>query len=77
MIGELIIHVIHMYGARMKRLGTDNLSRGDLLEGILEGGDTLYLFTLRKGDIYRRPALEDWTSRWWRGSHLATLLPEI
>ncbi|KAL7567716.1 hypothetical protein ACA910_012051 [Epithemia clementina (nom. ined.)] len=43
MRGDLFIHVIWVAGTRMIEQGTDGLSRRDLMNGVLAGGDMLTL----------------------------------
>jgi hypothetical protein len=35
----LVLHLIHVAGTRMKDQGTDGLSRGHLLEGVMKKGN--------------------------------------
>ena len=34
---SLVLYVVHLAGTRMKSWGVDGLSRGDLMEGMIEG----------------------------------------
>ena len=76
MAGDLIIHVIHIAGTRMKETGIDGLSRGDFLEGIMAGGDPLSYLPLDQGAIEREPTVENWIRDWWGRSELTKLEPE-
>jgi hypothetical protein len=38
------MHVIHIAGTRMKVVGIDGLSRGNLLEGMMKSGTALWSF---------------------------------
>lgn len=75
--GNLIVHVVHVAGTRMKAAGIDGLSRGDMLEGMLLGRDPLQYVPLDKGALERSGgAVEEWIRSWWGGGNLVTLRPE-
>jgi len=64
--GDLILHVIHVAGTRMKEWGVDGLSRGDLLEGMMSGLDPLLFIPLSEGANERSSGkVEDWVRSWW------------
>ena len=53
------LHVVHVAGTRMIEHGTDGLSRGALLEGVMAGRDMLSFVDLALTAIQRhRPLLE-------------------
>ena len=60
----LIIHFIHVAGSRMIVQGTDGLSRGDLGEGIMNGGNMLSYIPLHLNAIERAPGLKQWIESW-------------
>ena len=65
--GDLILHVIHVAGTRMKVCGVDGLSRGDLLEGMMVGLDPTLFIPLAEGSNKRsRGKAEDWVRSWWK-----------
>ena len=47
--GDLILHVVHVAGTRMKSWGVDGLSRGDLMEGMMGGLDPLSFMPVANG----------------------------
>ena len=44
------VNIIHVAGTRIINQGSDGLSRGDMLEGVLKGRDMLYISQLLKGN---------------------------
>ena len=44
--------------------GTDGLSRGDLLEGVLNGEKMMSFIPLHVSALEREPALRDWILTW-------------
>ena len=58
------IQVIHVSGTMMIRQGTDGLSRGDMLEGVLKGRDMLSYVPLHLSALERDSSLKDWISEW-------------
>ncbi|KAL7574181.1 hypothetical protein ACA910_014857 [Epithemia clementina (nom. ined.)] len=57
MQGQLFINVIWIAGTRMIEQGTDGLSRGDLLSGVLAGKDMLDFVPLHRSAEERHPGL--------------------
>lgn len=55
-----ILHVVHVSGTRMIAQGTDGLSRGSFLEGVMAGKDMLAYVDLAKGAIECQPTLVDY-----------------
>eukprot|EP00956_Cyclotella_meneghiniana_P033568 scaffold97112_cov54-Cyclotella_meneghiniana.AAC.1 len=68
-----VLHVTHVAGTRMKEAGIDGLSRGDLLEGMLSGGDGPWRFLpLSEGaDTRSGGSVVSWVRSWW-GTDSAT-----
>lgn len=63
---QLVLHVIHIAGTRMKAAGIDGLSRGDLLDGMMAGKDPLQYIPLNKGAGERSGGkVEEWVRSWW------------
>jgi hypothetical protein len=61
-----ILHVVHVSGMRMIAQGTDGLSKGLFLEGVMAGRDMLLYVDLAKGAIMRQPKLMDYVQSWVR-----------
>jgi len=59
-----ILHGVHVSGTRMIAQGTDGLSRGSFLEGVMTGKDMLAYVDLAKGTIERQPTLVDYVQSW-------------
>lgn len=69
--------VYHISGERMKRIGVDGLSRGDMYEGVLAGGDPLDYVPFNEGANARSVGrVEEWVKSWWGTHTLRTLTPE-
>ena len=60
------VNLIHVSGMRMIEQGTDGLSRGDLLEGVLNGQRMLSFIPLHQTALEREPGLKGWISSWAR-----------
>ena len=60
MLGKVFIRVIWVAGTRMIEQGTDGLSRGDLMTGVMAGGDMLMYVPLNKTAEERQPGLAEW-----------------
>ena len=58
------LYVVHVAGMRMIAQGTDRLSRGVLLEGVMAGKDMLSYIPLAKGAVQRQPSLADYVNDW-------------
>ena len=58
------INVIHVAGTRMIAQGTDGLSRGDLLEGVLKGESMLSFVPLHESVLDRQPSIKAWVDSW-------------
>jgi hypothetical protein len=60
MKGELFIHLIWVAGTRMIEQGTDGVSRGDLVNGVMGGKAMLDFVPLNLGVYQRSPDLVEW-----------------
>ena len=60
----LRLHVIHVPGKRMISQGTDGLSRGNLMEGVLGGSSMLEFMPLHLNAVERHPELLEWVRSW-------------
>lgn len=62
------IHLVHVAGTRMIYQGTDGLSRGDQIAGVMTGENFLSHIPLHLGCIKREPKVQEWIASWARGS---------
>jgi hypothetical protein len=60
LLGGLILHVIHVAGARMISQGTDGFSRGECSSGVMGGQYMLDFVPLHLSGVDRSPTLLDW-----------------
>jgi hypothetical protein len=67
------LHVIHISGRRMQSQGTDSLSRGDLLSGVMHGSPLLDFVPLHLAASTRSTGLIPWCMSWLLPSQ--TLVP--
>ena len=58
------VQIIHVAGTRMIKQGTDGLSRGDLLEGVLKGKTMLSFVPLHLGANDVDSNLKTWVNSW-------------
>jgi hypothetical protein len=58
------LHVVHVAGTRMFAQGTDGLSRGIMLEGIVHGNDMLSYVNLSKTAIEQHQGVLDYVKSW-------------
>ena len=58
------IHFIHVSGKRMIAQGTDGISRGNLLEGVMAGKQMIEFVPLNLTALERSPMLIEWISSW-------------
>ena len=65
MKSDLIVHVIHVAGTQMKKLGIDVLSRGEFLEEFIAVKYHLDMLPLDVGALHRAIRLEKWIRNWW------------
>ena len=56
--------LVHVSGERMKWQGTDGLSRGNLLEGVMKGENMLTYVPLHLSALERSPRLLSWIKSW-------------
>ena len=70
------LQVIHVSGTRMIAQGTDGLSRGNFLEGVMAGQDILTYVPLHESALDRSKSLLEWLQSWAPDKHLQTLSPE-
>ena len=77
MKGDLIVHMVHVAGTRMKCSGIDGLSRGDLLVGIMAHKDPLSYFPIGlDADERSGGYISKWLKTWWGPKTLLQLSPE-
>ena len=72
----LNLQLVHVAGTRMIAQGTDGLSRGVLLEGVLSGKDMLAYVDLAKTAQERHPPLLEFLKSWIDDKSLKVLKPE-
>ena len=65
MTRDFMLHVIHCTGTRMKKQGTDALSRRDLTEGVMRGESIMTFVPLHLSAIDRQPNLRRWVESWF------------
>ena len=70
------IHLIHVAGKRMIAQGTDGISRGNIMEGVLAGHSMMSFIPIGKSAIDRSPKLLGWIREWSRESNLEPLTPK-
>ena len=58
------LNVIHVAGTRMIAQGTDGLSRGNLVEGVMSGQDILSFVPLHQSAFERSKDLSKWIRSW-------------
>jgi hypothetical protein len=56
--------------------GTDGLSRGDMLMGVMGGSDMLPFIPLALAAFERQPELMKWVDSWWGTGNTSWLAPE-
>jgi hypothetical protein len=70
----LVLHLIHVAGTRMKDQGTDGLSRGDLLEGVMKGNEFLGYIPIHRSACTRSPSLAAELEEMFGGGELLEFL---
>ena len=60
----LRIHLIHVSGTRMIAQGTDGISRGNMLEGVMSGKDMLSFIPINASAFDRSKLLSNWFKSW-------------
>ena len=58
------LHVVHVAGTRMIEQGTDGLSRGSLLEGVMTGRDMISFIDLAHTAFQRHPPVVEFVRSW-------------
>ena len=76
MLGNILIHVLHIDGTRMKYLDVSRLSRGDFLEDVFSREDPLSMIPLNSGVLERTPILKYWIRSFWKQKNLITFSAE-
>jgi hypothetical protein len=59
-----VLHMVHIAGTCMIEQGTDSLSRGSFLEGVLAGKDMLSYVDLSHSAVERYPKVLDYVQSW-------------
>jgi hypothetical protein len=67
------IHLIHVSGKRMISQGTDGISRGNFLEGVMAGKDMLSFVPISLTAFERSEKLLPWMRKWLNNSKLTPL----
>jgi hypothetical protein len=70
------IHVIHIAGTQMISQGTEGLSRGDMLTGVMGGAAMLTFIPLALTAVERQPELMEWVDSQWGTGNNSWLTPE-
>jgi hypothetical protein len=61
---DFTLHVVHVAGTRMIAQGTDGLSRGIFLEGVMRGKDMLAFMDLSQTAVERYPGVLEFVMSW-------------
>ena len=61
---SFVLHMVHVAGTRMIAQGTDGLSRGSFLEGVVAGSSMLSFIDLALPAIRRSPGIADFVRSW-------------
>ena len=64
LMGGLRLHVVHVSGKRMIAQGTDDLSRGNLIEGVMAGRSMIDFVPLHQMAFERSSNLMKWLKTW-------------
>jgi hypothetical protein len=67
------IHVIHVAGMMMFEQGTDGISRGDMMTGVMGGADLLSFFPLALTALERQYNLGECVNSWWGDGNASCL----
>jgi hypothetical protein len=70
------VHLIHVAGTRMIQQGTDGISRGNLLEGVMTGRKMISFVPISLGAVERSPKLLQWFRSWTNDFELKPLTPK-
>ena len=76
MNGNVFLRVVWVAGTRMIDQGTDGLSRGDLLTGVMAGDSMLFYVPLHKSSEERFPGAIDWLLQYTGGLQWKKLTPQ-
>jgi len=76
MSGQLRIHMIHVAGSHMIDQGTDSLSRGDYVSGVMAGQSILSFIPLHESALDHQVALLPWIRTWFPDPGVQPLTPE-
>ena len=71
----LRLHLIHVAGTRMIEQGTDGISRGNLMEGVMTGQKMLSFVPIHQTVIERFPQMLEWIRSWAGKADLLPLKP--
>ena len=71
----LRLHIIHVSGKRMINQGTDGVSRGNMMEGVLTGRKMLTYIPIHLSAIERSNKLLTWVRTWCGNESLTPLSP--
>jgi hypothetical protein len=63
------VEIIHVSGKRMISQGTDGLSRGDMLGGVMRGEPMLRFVPLNQSAVEDQPRLMKWINSWAKGHY--------
>ena len=67
------VELIHVSGKRMIAQGTDGLSRGDMLGGVMRGDPMLKFVPLNRSAVDEQPNLMKWIEKWAKGHYHETV----
>jgi hypothetical protein len=67
------IHLIHVAGTRMISQGTDGISRGNLLEGVMAGKEMISFVPISQTICERSPSMLSWIQSWTSRKDLKAL----
>ena len=74
---KMKLHIVHVSGTRMMQQGSDGLSRGNMMEGVMRGDGMLSFIQLHKSALDEQKNLENWIRSWISdGNNAITLKPE-
>jgi len=71
----LRLHIIHVSGSRMIEQGTDGISRGNMMEGVLSGRKMLSFVPIHLSAIERSKNLLSWVRSWIGDENIKPLSP--
>lgn len=68
------IHIVHVSGTRMILQGTDGISRGNCMEGIMVNNNMLSFVPIGRTAVERSPLLLEWIRTWTSDPTLTNLM---